>query len=362
MGPLLLLAIPVHGQSSFDELKQEVAQLKQEHKEGNAKFLADFFSQLETASASPEAALDLYKTAGGKMPDAAPVQSKYEHETPDERADREARDQANQTNLALVAQLHCGLMKFGALFVVQPKRPGLHDDWIAWLKNAPQIYLQIKPPAPPPAQDDSGGDSGGRHKQPHATATPPTSVAMDFKATSLHDSIIGNYLGFHGWGDKDQGTWSVGGLPELFRAEILEPLRGHPNDDTLAAWDVYISMKNADEPDQDKWNSVDYPPLALDRACDDYAITPSVEKLQAAEAIISQNSDHPRYDEMMAKLDKLMADYAARHPGAPLVKPISAPSNPGETVTETTQGDTTVVTTTHASPTPATNAPPAQGQ
>jgi len=75
----------------------------------------------------------------------------------------------------------------------------------------------------------------------------------DYRDVSVKDSIISTYFGYHGWGDKEQGQWSVRQIPALYRKEILEPMRKALSPDTLAAWDTYITLKNADQPDPDKW-------------------------------------------------------------------------------------------------------------
>ena len=332
-----LQAISVRAQDTVDALEKDLQQIKQDHQEATTQALANFLSQLQTASQSPDAALDLYEKSGGAVPAGAPVQSVYAHETPHEKEAREAQDAATLANLAIVAQLHCGLMLFGAQLAMTPDQKGLHEAWIAWLKAAPQIYLQLK-------------DDG----------LPQT---KELRKKAVKDSVICTALGFASWGDKGQGGWNVNGLAELYRSEILEPLRSAPTADTLAAWDVYISLKAANQPDQDKWTQVEYPSLQFDRGCDDYAISPTMDKLQALHDIIKANPTHPKFDDMISRLHTLVLDYRTRHPGASTAQATIAastnapPVDPNVKVTKTVEGDMTIITTqTNA----ASTTPPAQ--
>jgi hypothetical protein len=179
----------------------------------------------------------------------------------------------------------------------------------------------------------------------------------------MRDSAISKFLNFRSWADKDQGGWAVRDVPALYRTFVLDPLRAKPSQETLAAWDIYIAMKNADQPDDDKWNSIDYPPLAFDRACDDYAITPNMDKLNAAVEILRSNPTHPKLEDMVAHAHQLVDDYRKSHgaAGTPSVPTAGVGGPPGATPssneTVTTEGDMTVVTLKHDSP--ATNTPPA---
>lgn len=355
---LYLQGLSATAQSSIDILDQDLKEAQQEHQVATTQSLATFLSQLDAAASSPEAAMALYQNAGGKMPETAPVETKYEHETPSEREAREAQDKAKLSSLGLVVELHCGLMRYGASFVVHPDEAGLHDAWIAWLKSAAQLYPQIKSDddlqPPPPSQPSSKASAGKPQAAPPARKE---TVIMDFKKATVRDSGISNYLGFHGWADKEQGAWNVKGIPDLYRKEVLDPLRVTPSADTLAAWDVYIAMKNVDQPDNDKWTQNDYPSLAFDRACDDYAITPSMDKLMAVVSIIKANPVHPKLDEMIAHAHQLVSDYRGRHGGTvPVAQgaatPSAPPTDPNVVVTKTVEGDMTIITT-------HTNTPPA---
>ncbi len=327
---LFAMGLCAQAQNAVDMLDRDLNEVKQQHQEASAQTMTDFLNQLATAMGSPDAALNLFQSSGGSMPKPTPVQSKYDHETPHEKEARIQQDAAQTVNLALVAQLHCGLMRFAARFVTTPDEKGLHDEWIAWLKTAPQIYLTIKDDGIPQVKE--------------------------LRNKPVHDSPISGALGFHNWGDKPQANWTVKELPKLYQTEVLDPLRATPSADTLAAWDVYIAMKNLDQPDTDKWNQVDYPDLAFQRACDDYAITPSTEKLQVLVELIKANRNHPKVDDMIARTHDLLQDYRTRHPGTSPVAQTSdtstnnAPAS-NVTVTATKEGDMTVVTT-------HTNAPP----
>ncbi len=334
-----LQGISAYAQDTVEALEKDLQDIKQSHQEATSQAVANFFTQVTTASQNPDAALALYQQSGGAMPPPTPVNSQHAHETPTEKEARDAQDAAMQVNLAYVAQLHCGLLHYAALFVTSPGQKGLHDEWIAWLKNTPQIFLQIK-------EDD-------------------LLQTRELKRKAMRDSVISAALGFNSWGDKEQGNWSVKGIPDLYRSEVLEPLRATPNADTLAAWDVYISLKNATEPDQGKWNNVEYPSLMFDRGCDDYAITASMDKLQVLHDLIKANPNHPKFDDMIARLHTLVQDYRTRHPGAvtpqaadATVSGTTTTTDPNVKVTTTTDGDMTIITTKTNVPTSTPPAPP----
>jgi hypothetical protein len=198
---------------------------------------------------------------------------------------------------------------------------------------------------------------------------PPPFSLEELKAKTMRDSAIGKFLGFKSWADKEQGGWSVGGLSRLYRASVLDPLRATPTAATLAAWDIYLGMASSDEKDNDKWNQVVYPPLQFDRACDDYAITLSTEKLEVLVNLIKANPTYPQVDDWIARAHQLMDDYRVRHGGKPTVAqtPATAPApsapsaptgNPNTTVTTVQQGDATIITT-HTNSAPGMNTPPA---
>jgi hypothetical protein len=186
---------------------------------------------------------------------------------------------------------------------------------------------------------------------------------MDLKDRAMRDSIISKFLAFNAWGEKDPGEWAVRDLPRLYRANVLEPLRTSPTTATLAAWDTYIAMANADEPDNDRWTQVVYPPLQFDRARDDYAITPSTEKLEVLVSLIKANPTYPQVDDWIARVKALVNDYSLSHGGKPTADQTPAPSptppagNPNVTVTTQQQGDMTIITT-HTNSAPVANVPP----
>jgi hypothetical protein len=343
-------------QNSLNALEQELNEAKQQHQEVTAQALANFFSQIDAAMGSPDAAVALYQQAGGILPDPTPVVTEHENETATEKQARLALDQANLSRLGAVLQLHCGLMHYAALFVVKPDQKGLQDEWVAWLKSAAQIYPQLGGPAgnsdqkpEPPKKKKDKGEGAPR---------PPSFNPADLKGKAMRDSIISKFLGFKGWADKEQGGWAVQNLPKLYRANVLEPLRASPTTATLAAWDAYIAMANADEKDNDKWNQVVYPPLQFDRACDDYSVAPVTEKLEGLVGLIKANPTYPQVDDWISRVRQLMDDYRARHGGNttvapnPAPAPSSPPGNPNVIVTTTTQGDMTIITTrTNSAPT-----------
>jgi hypothetical protein len=354
-------------QNSLDALEQELKEAKQQHQEVASAALTNFFSQIDAAMGSSDAAVALYEQAGGSPPAPAPVVTAHENETATEKEARLALDQGNLSKLGAALQLHCGLMHYAALFVVKPDQKGLQDDWVAWLKSVAPVYPQLAVPA------ESGEQNPEHHKRkrnnaedgaPAAARQPPFNPE-DIKGKAMRDSLISKFLGFSSWDDKEQGGWSVRDLPKLYRTNVLEPLRASPTAATLAAWDAYIAMANADEQDNDRWNQVVYPPLEFDRACDDYAVAPGTEKLEGLVSLIKENPTNPHVDDWIARVHQLLLDYRANQGGnAPVAQnPAMAPApstlaaDPNVSVTTIQQGDMTIITT-HTNSAPM-NAPPA---
>jgi len=274
-----LQSLSAQAQSSLDALERDLNQMRQEHQESSSQDFTNFLNQLDSAMQSPDAAINLYQKAGGNMPDAAAVQTEHEHETPSEKAAREARDVDKISNLAYVAQVHCGLMRYAACLIVNPNEKGLHDNWIAWLKTTARIYPQLK-------------------------------EAGDLTSIPVSHSLISRYLSFSQWGDKEQGQWRIKDLPKIYQTEILEQLRTAHNPDELEAWDVYIAMMGADEQyDLDKWTQIDFPYLQFQRGCDDFTLSPSTDKLETLVDIIKANPKHPKAEDMMTQVAQMVQDY-----------------------------------------------------
>ena len=360
-------------QNSLETLEQELNDAKQQHEDVTSHELSNFFTQLDPAMSNADAAVDLYQKAGGDVPDPTPVMTVHESESATEKDARLALDQANLSRFTAALQLHCGLMHYAALFVVKPDQKGLQDDWVAWLKSAAQIYPQLgmpavpSPPKPEPKKkktdrDDRDDRDKEREKEsPPVVVRPPPFNPAELKGKAMRDSLISKFLDFQAWGDKEQGGWSVLNLPGFYRATVLEPLRASPTAATLAAWDVYIGMVNADETDNDRWNQVVYPPLEFDRACDDCTVAPSTEKLEKLVNIIRANPTYPHVDDWIAHAHQMMEDYRMRREGktttASNSEVTSSSSDPNVTVTTVHQGDMTIITT-HTNSAPITNAPP----
>ncbi len=288
-GAGLLAATPLAAQSSIQTLEDDLNEAKTQHDQANSSMMTTFFSTLDAATQSGSVAIDLYQKAGGQMPDLSPVQKHYEYETPTERAAREAIDAQNMATVAVVVQVHCGLMKNAAMLVLQPTAQDVHDQWIAWLKTTASIYPQL---------------SGKRA----------------LKEVTMRDSLIGTYLGFHGWGDSEQGGWSIKDLPQLYHDLVLQPLRNPPGPGTLDAWDTYMAMLQADDPDQSHWSQVVEPPLDFDRTADDFAIEPTMDKLQQIDQIIKANPGNDHLDEWIGRARKMIAAYqggASTHSALP---------------------------------------------
>jgi hypothetical protein len=150
-------------------------------------------------------------------------------------------------------------------------------------------------------------------------------------------------------------------IPKLFKENILDPLRATPSQATLDAWDVYIAMENADEPDNDKWTSTEFPPLQFERSCDDFAVTPGTDKLENLVQIIHANPTHPQADDWIKRTKQLLEDYSAKHGGRPVPSavvdnsaPPAAVTNTNVVITTVQQGDAQIITThTNATPAPA---------
>jgi hypothetical protein len=289
-----LFILPLAAQTSFDVLEQDLKEAKQKHDDAASELFKTFLSTIDTASQSSAQALELYKSAGGSLPDAAPVRTRYEYETPSEKAIRDAQDQANFSSVAVVIQVHCGLMHYAALLTINPKAPGLHDDWLNWLKTTGQIYPQL---------------AGKRA----------------LKDVAVRDSVISNYLGFHGWDDSDAGKWCLSDLPRLYRELILEPSRKQPTPATLDLWDTYTAMRAADQPDREKWAQEDEPVLDFDRGADDFAIAPAMEKLSTLIAIIKANPTHSHLDEWITRMRAMIQTYRN---GKSAPAPAATPSTP----------------------------------
>jgi hypothetical protein len=361
-------------QNSIQALEEELKEAKQAHQDLTSQAMTNFFAQVDAAMGSPDAAVALYQQAGGAIPDPVAVVTANESETETEKQARLAIDQANLTNLSTVLQLQCGMMHYAALFVVDPNRKGLQDDWVAWLQKAAQAYPQLANAAQQAALAAPKPDGGGHHKKkdrqddapPPAAPRGPTFNPSDLAGKAMRDTVISKYLAFTAWGDKEQGQWAVHDIPKLYRSNVLDPSRANPTAATLANWDVYIAMANAEEKDNNKWNQDVYPPLQFDRAADDYAVSPGTEKLEGLVNLIKANPTNPHADDWISRVRQLMDAYKAAHGGAPAVtrSATPAPSSPtpstnlNVTVTTQQQGDMTIVTThTNAAPNPA---PPAQ--
>ena len=313
LGALLLGTSPILAQSSLKTLEEELDEAKQLHQDTSAQVLSNFFSQVDPAMGSPDAAVQLYQQAGGIMPDPTPVVTEHENESVSEKEVRLAQDHANQLALGTVLQMHCGVMHFAALFVVNPDQKGLKDDWVAWLQKAAQVYPQLVPPPPPANPDPNPSPDGEGHKKKHQQPQAHPFDPSDLMGKTMKDSVISKFLAFKQWGDKEQGGWSVKAVPKFYQAEVLTPLRTKPTEATLAAWDVYIAMANADEKDNDHWQQVVYPPLQFERACDDYAVTPSTEKLEALVNLIKANPTFPQVDDWITRVHQMMDDLSLIH-------------------------------------------------
>jgi hypothetical protein len=368
LGPIMAGVVLFHGgiacaQDSLKALQEELKEARDAHQQITAQALANFFAQVDPAMASPDVAAALYVQAGGVLPDPTPVIKANEDETATEKANRLALDQANLARMGAVLQLQCGMLHYGALFVTTPDQAGLKDQWATWLKSAAQVYPQAvtMPEAVPAPAPRDGGDPESRHKKRDGEAKRPAPFdPSDLKTKALKDTVITTFLAFNAWGDKEQGLWAVKDLPKLYRATVLEPLRTTPTTATLAAWDAYIAMANADERDNDRWAQSVFPPLQFDRACDDYAVTPSTEKLEGLVNLIKANPTNPHADEWFTRVSGLMDDYKAKHGGAPTPPPATAtttPATPGVIVTTEQQGDATIITT-HSNSAPVAPAPP----
>jgi hypothetical protein len=362
-GLLLIQGGFVLAQSSLDTLEDELKEAQQHHDEVTSQTLDNFFSQVDAAMASPDAAVALYQQAGGTMPPPSPVVTTHTDETVTEKDARLALDQANVTRLGLALQLHCGMLHFGALFVVKPNQKGLQDAWTAWLKTAAAAYPQVNATANATDQNPTPH----HHKGWNGSYAPSAPYSPgDIKGKALHDSIISKFLGFNVWGEKEQGNWTIQQLPKLYRSNVLDPSRTPPTADTLANWDAYIGMVNADVTDDDQWNQVVYPPLQFERACDDYTIAPDTEKLEGLINLIKANPTYPDVTNWSKRVKGFLDSYRASHGGggsnmsiAPAPATNAPPANSNVSVTTQQQGDMTIVTT-HTNAAPANTAPPAQ--
>ena len=337
---LLILALgmrPAPAQNSLEMLQQDLDEMKAEHQEMTAKNFDAFITALQAAAQSPEAAEKLYLQAGGTLPKAADVRTEYEHETPREESARLAVDHNVEASFGGMLQLHCALMRYAAIFVAEPSTPGLNESWLAWLKTAAQAYPQIDVSTTDTRDDSTSDDDTARHNRRHrlgadsatgyVPAPPPDPVAP-IKNLELKASPISSFLGFRQWKKSDQGTWSVADLPHFYQQQVLEPLRKAPTAETLAAWDVYMAMMNADQPDAKAWTEVDYPALLFDKDCDDFASAPDTDKLQTLIGIMKAHPDHPLQDEWLARMHAMVQGYRRQRSGSSVVPVSVAPETP----------------------------------
>jgi hypothetical protein len=346
-------------QNTIDALDQELKEAQQQHDDATAANLSTFFAQVDPAMNNPDTAVSLWQQSGGGMPAPTPVTTEYETESASERDARQAKDKANYDTLAALLQVHCGLLHFGGIMITDPNRKGVQDDFNAWLARAAQAYPQLSAAAAPPPGDNGDADKGSKHHRhavPNAdtgTATVPPVNLGDVMSMTTGGSLITKFLNFaNAWKDKGQASWSVKSIPALYKSNILDPSRATPTETTLANWDVYIAMMQADEPDKDKWTSTDYPPLQFERAYDEYAVTPGTEKLEALVQFIHANPTNPGADDWLKRTRALLDAYRASHGGAPSAvvqntpPPPPAPPTPGGVVVTTQQqGDAQIIIT-----------------
>ena len=346
-----------HAQNTLDALEQELKEAQQQHDDVTAQNLTNFFSQVDQAMQSSDAAVTLWQNAGGAMPALTGTTTQYSSETVTEREAREAKDKANAQALGGMLQVHCGLLHYGATFITSPDQKGLKDDFNGWLQKIAEVYPQLGAPASADNAPAPGGGGGGYHHHHDgggaggggAAPPPPPLNFSDLKDKSLHDSPISKFLGFTVvFKDKDQGSWSVKQIPALFKSNILDPSRATPNQTTLANWDIYVAMMQADETDPDKWTTTDYPPLQFERAYDDYAISPNTDKIETLVQIIHANPTHASAPDWLTRTKTLLDAYRTAHggSGAPAVvqnTPPPAPTNGNVTIQQ--QGDAQIITT-----------------
>ena len=306
----LIFAGRLTAQTSLDVIIQDLRDAQQQHNSAASQAMTSFLAALDAASQSGSQALDLYKRAGGNLPDLAPVRHHYEYETPTEKEAREAIDAQNYAAAAIVVQVHCGLMRYAALLALDPPPPGTKDQWLAWLKSIAQVYPQL---------------AGSRA----------------LKEVAMRDSVISSYLGFHGWGNSVQGGWTVRDLPGLYRQLVLEPLRHPPGPGTLDAWDTYTSMMQADESDHDKWTNSEEPQLDFDRGADDFAIEPSLDKLATLDAIVKANPTNDHLNDWITRMNAMIATYqqaGSTHSQMPGPTASSPSSDAGSVTPQATAG------------------------
>jgi hypothetical protein len=225
-------------QTSLDVIQDDLKAAREAHDTANTQMMHTFLSTLEAASQSAQ----------------------------------------NFESVAIVIQVHCGLMRNAALLALTPKAPGVQEQWMDWLKTTADIYPQL---------------SGRRA----------------LKDVSMRDSVVSRYLGFHSWGNSEMGGWSVSQLPQIYHDQVLEPLRHPPGPGTMDAWDTYIAMRQADEPDKEKWSQQEEPELDFDRDSDDFTIQPSIDKLAALDAIIKANPNDDHLDEWITRMQTMIDTY-----------------------------------------------------
>ena len=254
-------------------------QAKATHDSSASQLMTTFLGTLQNAEQSPSFALDLYKKAGGNLPDAAPVQSRYEYETPTEKAEREAIDASNFSTVAIVIQIHCGLMYNAALLVTTPTAAGVQEGWIDWLKNTAAQYPQLQ---------------GTRA----------------LKKVAMRDSVISSYLGFSGWGDSAQGQWTVRDLPQLYHDLVLQrrcAIRRPPPRSTPGTPISPCARRTSRTRTSGRSRRSRRSTLTAMRTTT--TVQPSMDKLAALDAIIKANPTSDHLNDWIARMQAMIDSY-----------------------------------------------------
>ena len=284
---ITFLLTPAHSQNVvLDTLQSQINTLKKNQAQHRDKQFSHFIDDVTMAAASPEAAQTLIAQSiqnladaqaaalaaanpdGSAPPSPAPHRRKWEEQQNQNQSN--TTDQAKLDAKGLMAQAHCGLLRFSALLAKTPDAPHLKEDWMAWLSSAAQNY--------PALGNDSLGDKSMRD-------SPVTkSYEIDY-------------------GDKEQGDWTIRKLPDLFESNVLKPLGEAKDPKVLDAWETYMNMIKFDEQsDLNKWNTITCPSLTFKKKVAAYKLRPDVMKLQDLYNFAQQLQNHPEFNSMLDQI------------------------------------------------------------
>jgi hypothetical protein len=299
-------------QTTLDALERSLKDVGKQHEQGEQTQRDDFARVLDAALASPEAALQAWSDAGGRVPEPPrldPANEEWMRQAleaceaegvaspelsgalaDDAQARKRLFKRAGyyqeilagylHSRAAQAAWAHCQLLKFAADFSAKKTDPAKDPRWTSWLEGNVAGFERI---------------SG----HPFCSVTVGASPLVRRYG---QDQLLG----------KDFKEWSVQGMPELFRTWILDPARAARARDIGKTWDAYIVLNHAESGNPDKWENERLPWLLFQKQADEYRVAPDVMPLTRLVEIMKQHPAHPRFKEMQAITGELLADLKRR--------------------------------------------------